>query len=494
MTPKDFGIIPIPFIFITVIALYLFLIFYLGKLSYNQSKSLSEFFVMGGSVGIVMGGLGYFASQYSMSTFQGVPATIYSVGWIGLAVSVPTAAFSLVVPGFLVGMRLMELGHKYGYLTLADYFEDRFDSKILRLISALMTIIFLVPFVGAQTIGAGAIFNTFTGAPYWVGVVIMGIGVTIYCALGGMRGAMYTNILQGVLMILTALLTFYGAVKLAGGLAEANHVLIQTNPGAFTAPGSPTKWIIFSNFISQLVLWNFFTLGQPHLSTKFFLMKNKRALVGAMIAAGLGMFLSTTFIYSTGVLAQIAIPGVPAALKDWVVPIMVAKALPAVLSSVLMAGLLAAGMSTIDSAVVMISGAFSRDLYQGLINRKAEDHSVLGISRWVIIGIGLLATTFGILRPSGIFAIVLFTFAGLGVQAIILLLGVRWKRCNGPGAVAGLLVGVVSVIYFAKNPSIFPGWNAALPASVLTLIVTVAVSLMTPPTKKEVLERHFKEA
>lgn len=494
MTPQDFGIRSIPLVFTAVIVLYFIFLMYLGKMSYNKSKSLSDFFVMGGSAGMLVGGVGYFATQYSMSTFQGVPGSIYNAGWMGLAVTVPTAAFSLLIPALLAGFRLMDLGRKYGYLTLGDYFEDRFDSKMLRSISAILAIVFLIPFVGAQTIGAGAILNTFTGAPFWVGVVIMGIGVTIYCALGGMRGAMYTNVLQGVLMVLTAIATFIGAIKLSGGFTAANSALLASNPGAFTAPGSPTKWMIYGNYASQLILWNLFTLGQPQLATKFFLMKNKKALAGAMVAAGIGMFLSTFFIYSSAVVTMVGIPGIPPALKDWVVPIMVSRSLPAVVSSLLMAGLLAAGMSTIDSVVVMVSGAFSRNIYQKLINPNASEESVLKLSRYAIFAVGILATIFGLLQPSSIFQIVLFTFAGLGIQTVTVLLGVRWKRCNKQGAIAGLIVGVATVIYLVLNPTIFPGWNAALPASVLSLIVTVVVSLATKPTKDEVLRRHFEKS
>jgi len=491
MTIRDLGIIPIPFVFTLVLIIYLVLVMYLGKISYDRSKSLNEFFVMGGAAGMIMGGIGYFATQYSMSTFQGVPGTIYTVGWPGLAVSVPTASFSLLVPAFLVGSKLMKLGHKYGYLTMADYLEDRFQSKALRGLSALFTLLFLIPFLGAQTIGAGAIVNTFTGAPFWVGVVIMGIGVTIYCGLGGIRGAMYTNILQGILMVITAISLFFAAIHLGGGLSAVNQRLLAADAGAFRFPGSPNAWLVYGNYFSQLVLWNFFTIGQPQLATKFFLMKNNKALYGSMIAAGVGMFLSTFFIYSTGVIARDVLPGVPRNLIDWVVPAIAAKTTTSRLASILMGGILAAGMSTIDSVVVVVGGALSRDIYQKLINPKASDEDVLKLSRICVVLVGCLATLLGIARPASIFQIVLFTFAGLGIQAIVMILGVRWKRANWQGATAGLLVGLISVIYFATHPQILPGWNAALPGGLACLIVMVIVSLLTSPTPEDVIKRHF---
>lgn len=489
--PAELQIRPIPGVFAITVGAYVALVVYLGYISYKKTVSLSEFFVMGGTAGIILGGLGYFATQYSMSTFMGVPGTIYRVGWAGLAVSVPTAAFSLLVPGFLVGHRLLYLGHKYGFLTLSDYFGDRYRSDVLRAISAILTVVFLVPYMGAQTIGAGVIVNTFTGAPFWVGVAIMGLGVTLYCLLGGIRGAMYTNVLQGSLMVVTAVLTFVGGLRLTGGLSAANAALFKSNPGAFSMPGNPLAYMPWGFYISQLVLWNFYTMGQPQLATKFFLMKNDRALVGAMIAAGLGMALSTIFIYSSGVLAMVAIPGIPAKQIDWVVPVMVSKSLHPVLASVLMSGLLAAGMSTIDSVVVVVAGAISRDLYQKLINRNATDESVLALSRWATLVVGVIATIFGIMRPGTIFQIILFTFGGLGIQAILLLLGVRWARANASGAVSGLIAGEIVLIWLTKNPKLAFGFHPVMPASLVALAVMIIVSLATEPPPREVVERHF---
>jgi sodium/pantothenate symporter len=373
---------------------------------------------------------------------------------------------------------------------MADYLEDRFQSKALRGLSALFTLLFLIPFLGAQTIGAGAIVNTFTGAPFWVGVVIMGIGVTIYCSLGGIRGAMYTNILQGILMVITAISLFFAAIHLGGGLSAVNQRLLAADAGAFRFLEAKRlaylRQLPFST--RTLELFHHRPTSACH---QVLLMKNNKALYGSMIAAGVGMFLSTFFIYSTGVIARDVLPGVPRNLIDWVVPAIAAKTLPAVFASILMGGILAAGMSTIDSVVVVVGGALSRDIYQKLINPKASDEDVLKLSRICVVLVGCLATLLGIARPAGIFQIVLFTFAGLGIQAIVMILGVRWKRANWQGATAGLLVGLISVIYFATHPQILPGWNAALPGGLACLIVMVIVSLLTSPTPEDVIKRHF---
>jgi len=483
---------PFPGVFITVVSIYLAGVLYLGWISSKKALNLNEFFVMGGSAGILLGGLGYFATQYSISTFLGVPGTIYNVGWAGLAVSVPTAAFSMLVPAALVGNHLVRLGKKHGFLTLPDYFADRYESKAIRVITAIAIIIFLIPYMGAQTIGAGTIFNTFTGWPYWVGVCIMGLGVTIYCFMGGIRGAMYTNITQGILMVITAVLTFWGAANLAGGVEAANKALLAADPKAFTMPGSPRAYMFYPFFLSNVMLWNLFAVGQPQLATKFFLMRDRRVLWGAVIASGIGMFLSVIFMYSAAVIGRVAVPGIPPKMTDWVVPTLVSKSLHPIIGSVLMAGVLAAGMSTIDSVIVAVSGAFARDLYQQAINPKADEKTVLNIAKVATLLVGIAATLIGIYRPGTIFQIILFVFGGLGINTILLVLGVRWKRANKYGALSGLIIGLISVIYFTKNPALTKGFHALIPAAIITLIVMVVVSLLTPPPSKEVIEKHFK--
>ncbi|MCS7233740.1 MAG: sodium/solute symporter [Synergistetes bacterium] len=483
---------PVPGTFLVVVLLYLAFVLYLGWVSSKKALNLNEFFVMGGSAGILLGGLGYFATQYSISTFLGVPGTIYNVGWAGLAVSVPTAAFSMLVPAALVGGPLLRLGKKLGLLTLPDYLADRYESKAIRVISAIAIIVFLIPYMGAQTIGAGTIFNTFTGWPYWVGVCVMGLGVTVYCFMGGIRGAMYTNIVQGILMVFTAILTFWGAANLAGGVEAANKALLATDPKAFTMPGSPTKYMLYPFFLSNVMLWNLFAVGQPQLATKFFLMRDRRVLWGAAIASGIGMFLSVIFMYSAAVLARAAIPGIPPKMTDWVVPTLVSKALHPIIGSILMAGVLSAGMSTIDSVVVAVSGAFARDLYQQVINPKASEQTVLKVARVATLLAGIAATLIGIYRPATIFQIILFVFGGLGINTILLVLGTRWKRANKYGALSGLIIGLISVIYFTKTPALTKGFHALIPSAIITLIVMIIVSLITPPPSKEVIKKHFE--
>lgn len=211
--------------FLCVIVTYCVVLTGLGWYGSRQNKNLADFFTMSGKAGAILTGVAYFSTQYSMSTFMGVPGSIYHVGYAGMSVSVPGIAFSMLIPALLVGRRLITLGHRYKMLTMADYLADRFDSIGIRGLLAVLMLIFLVSMMGAQTIGGGVIFSTYTGCDEWVGIVVMGITVILYCMAGGIRSVMLTDLIQGILMVVTAVVTFFVSLKLGGAL-EILYVLI----------------------------------------------------------------------------------------------------------------------------------------------------------------------------------------------------------------------------------------------------------------------------
>ncbi|QUJ67963.1 hypothetical protein KDD30_02075 [Photobacterium sp. GJ3] len=173
MTP-ELLVEPTPTPFFITLSIYLVVIGAIGWYASRTTETLTDFFVMSGKAGSIVGGFAYFASQYSMSTFMGVPAITYSNGFAGMSVSVPGLAFSMIIPALFVGRKLMLLGRQHGFLTMSDYLADRYESNSIRTVHAVMMVVFLIAMMGAQTVGAGVILNTFTGLPEWMGVAGMG--------------------------------------------------------------------------------------------------------------------------------------------------------------------------------------------------------------------------------------------------------------------------------------------------------------------------------
>ena len=482
---------PAPIPFYTVLVLYLGIMAFIGWYAGRKTNNIGDFFVLSGKAGVVVSGIAYFSTQFSMGTFLGTPGTIYGVGYAGMAISVPGAVFCMILPALLIGRKLITLGHKYGFLTMADYLTDRYHSKNMSGVLGVMMLFFLVPMMGAQIIGAGVIVHVFTGLPEWVGVVGMGIIVILYCMTGGMKGAMMTDVIQGALMIATAVVTFIVSIVMGGGFSNINHTLQSMNEAYLTFPGA-NGYMPWTYYISNIVLWSFFTMGQPHLFTKFFAMKDHKTMFKAILLGTAGMFFSATLIEWAGVNGIASIQNIEKA--DQIIPMILQRGMNPFLASIFIAGIVAAGMSTIDGILVTTTGAVTRDIYQKIINKDATDETVMKLSKVVTVIIGIIVICFGVFQPGSIFEINLFAFSGMAIFVVPILFGIYWKKATAKGAIASVIVGIISLLLFTLNPSVKAlamGFHALFPTTIIASIVMIVVSKFTETPPQETIDRHF---
>ena len=482
---------PSPIPFYTVLVLYLGIMAFIGWYAGRKTNSIGDFFVLSGKAGVLVSGIAYFSTQFSMGTFLGTPGTIYGVGYAGMAISVPGAVFCMILPALLIGRKLITLGHKYGFLTMADYLTDRYHSKKMSGVLGVMMLFFLVPMMGAQIIGAGVIVHVFTGLPEWVGVVGMGIIVILYCMTGGMKGAMMTDVIQGSLMIATAVVTFIVSVVMGGGFSNINHTLQSMNEAYLTFPGA-NGYMPWTYYVSNIVLWSFFTMGQPHLFTKFFAMKDHKTMFKAILLGTAGMFFSATLIEWAGVNGIASIQNIEKA--DQIIPMILQRGMNPFLASIFIAGIVAAGMSTIDGILVTTTGAVTRDIYQKIINKDATDEAVMKLSKVVTVIIGIIVICFGVFQPGSIFEINLFAFSGMAIFVVPILFGIYWKKATAKGAVAAVIAGIISLLLFTLNPSVKAlamGFHALFPTTIISSIVMIVVSKFTETPPQETIDRHF---
>lgn len=482
---------PAPIPFYTVLVLYLGIMAFIGWYAGRKTNNIGDFFVLSGKAGVVVSGIAYFSTQFSMGTFLGTPGTIYGVGYAGMAISVPGAVFCMILPALLIGRKLITLGHKYGFLTMADYLTDRYHSKKMSGVLGVMMLFFLVPMMGAQIIGAGVIVHVFTGLPEWVGVVGMGIIVILYCMSGGMKGAMMTDVIQGSLMIATAVVTFIISVVMGGGFSNINHTLQSMNEAYLTFPGA-NGYMPWTYYVSNIVLWSFFTMGQPHLFTKFFAMKDHKTMFKAILLGTAGMFFSATLIEWAGVNGIASIQNIEKA--DQIIPMILQRGMNPFLASIFIAGIVAAGMSTIDGILVTTTGAVTRDIYQKIINKDATDENVMKLSKVVTVIIGIIVICFGVFQPGSIFEINLFAFSGMAIFVVPILFGIYWKKATAKGAIASVIVGIISLLLFTLNPSVKAlamGFHALFPTTIIASIVMIVVSKFTETPPQETIDRHF---
>ncbi|WP_279004133.1 sodium/pantothenate symporter [[Clostridium] scindens] len=483
---------PSPAPFYTVLAIYLGIMAFIGWYASRKTKNIGDFFVLSGKAGVIVSGIAYFSTQFSMGTFLGTPGTIFGVGYAGMAISVPGAVFCMILPALLIGRKLVTLGHEYGFLTMADYLTDRYHSRSMSGVLGVMMLFFLIPMMGAQIIGAGVIVHVFTGLPEWVGVVGMGVIVILYCMSGGMKGAMMTDVIQGSLMIGTAVVTFIVSVVMGGGFDNINSTLQNMNESYLTFPGA-NGYMPWAYYVSNIVLWSFFTMGQPHLFTKFFTMKDHKTMFKAILLGTGGMFVSATLIEWAGVNGIASIQNIEKA--DQIVPMILQRGLNPFLASLFIAGIVAAGMSTIDGILVTTTGAVTRDIYQKIVNKKATDERIMKLSKVVTILIGLVVILFGVFQPGSIFEINLFAFSGMAVFVVPILFGMYWKESTAPGAIAAVAVGVIALLSFTLVPEVKElalGFHALFPATILGAVTMVIVSKLTQAPPQETIDRHFK--
>ena len=247
-----------------------------------------------------------------------------------------------------------------------------------------------------------------------------------------------TDVIQGSLMIATAIVTFIVSIVMGGGFGNINHTLQSMNEAYLAFPGA-NGYMPWAYYVSNIVLWSFFTMGQPHLFTKFFAMKDHKTMFKAILLG-------------------------------------------------------TAGMSTIDGILVTKTGAVTRDIYQKLINKKATDESVMKLSKVVTILIGIIVICFGVFQPGSIFEINLFAFSEMAIFVVPILFGIYWKKATAQGAIAAVVVGVISLLLFTLNPTIKAfafGFHALFPTTIISSIVMVVVSKFTKTPPQETIERHF---
>lgn len=316
----------------------------------------------------------------------------------------------------------------------------------------------------------------------------MGVVVILYCMAGGIRSVMFNDVVQGVLMVLTAVTTFFISLKLGGGLETINAKLAATDPNYLKFPGHNNAYP-WQNYASMIVMWSW----QPHLFTKFFTMKDYSTMFKAVLLGTAGMWFSASFIEWCGVTGLATFPGITGKNSDFIVPLILQEGLHPVISALMVAGIFSAGMSTISSLLLTSTSAVSRDLYQHILKRDATDAETLRLSRVVTVVLGLIAIGIGILKPGSIFTIVLFSFGGLGIWAARIVLGMYWKRTSTTGVFVSIILGeIFYILLLTQFKSLAFGFNPLIVAWAVTMVILVLVSLVTKPVSQATLRRHFE--
>lgn len=442
MSELDLGIGPI-----VMLIVYLFGMVGLGLLgrAKREEKSLSDFYLGGSSFGLFVLFLTFFATQYSGNTMLGFAGRSYRAGG-AYVVSILFMALAICVLT-IYGPRLYRLARTFGYVTPADYIFHRFGSHKLRVVCTLLFCWGLGNYILEQLVAMGHAVDGLSGGkiPFMVGVVLLVIVMLIYESLGGMRSVAWTDAVQGVILLIGCSVIFFILISNEGGLPAAAEVIQETHPEKFQVPDSGG----IRNWISTILLLGFGVAVYPHAIQRVFSSRNLRTLQWSLSGMAFMPFVTTFLAFLIGITALSKYADLTTLQSDQVTIYMLGEiinmnAFTYWLGVMVFVALVAAIMSTSDSALLSIQSMITKDIYKPYINPDATPEHLLKVGK--LFGWGLMAflvtmAWVSIETESSIWLLIKLKLEFMVQIAPVMVLGVYWKRLPANAALAGVIVG-----------------------------------------------------
>lgn len=474
---------------------YFALMIAIGIYAMRTSTSSSEDYMLGGrSLSPKVAALSAGASDMSGWLLLGLPGALYVSGlasaWIGIGLFV--GAF---VNWTLVAPRLREQTVHYGNaITIPSFLANRFPTQALslRTVSAIVIVIFFAVYTASGLVAGGKLFESaFSGifnfgglSDYAVGIIITLGVVLVYTVIGGFLAVSMTDFVQGVIMMLA--LVLMPAVVLfgegGGGYTQAAQTLNEIDPTLL----SWTDGLTFIGWLSA-VTWGLGYFGQPHIIVRFMAI---RTLKDVPIARNIGMgwmAISLIGAISLGIFGRAYAVRNGMVIDDPETLFIILSDLlfHPLITGFLYAALLAAVMSTISSQLLVSSSSMMEDFYRLFLRKEATDRECVNVGRVCVVLVGLVAAYIASDPNSQVLGLVSNAWAGFGAAfGPLILLSLMWPRTNGTGAIAGLVVGAVTVMVWISLGwgSEFmggPGVYAIIPGFIASWIAIMVVSSMT---------------
>lgn len=434
------------------------------------------------------------ASIFSSFAFLGGPGWAYSRG--AAALYIIAYGTTGMIPIYFFGPKVRRLGENFGFITQAEILQDRFNSKTLSALLAILSIVVFIPYLTLQMKGAGYVITTISeGAiPQWLGAGIAYLVVLMYVYFSGVMGVGWTNTFQGIFMMVIAwFLGLYLPYKLFGGvgamftqIAQSDFSAMLQAPG-LNASGEPWSWWGYSSAV--LVSAVGFSVW-PHLFMRAFAADSDRTMkLTAVLYPTFQLFLIPILII--GFTAILAYPGVTPA--DSILPhVLTQLELPVIIVGLVCAGTLAASMSSGDAILHSAASIGVRDgLSHILPERFQTDKQERYLIRILVIIISLVAYYFAVISDVPIVALLLGSYGGVAQIFPLVFAMFYWRRANGYGALAGLLGGVLSTVIFLLYPDLRPlPVHEGIYGLIVNISLLVTVSLATEPDSPERINRY----
>jgi len=434
--------------FFIMVVVYFVVLLVLGFLAYKKTgKTPEDYFLANRSFGSIVLFFTLIATNFSAFTFLGFAGNAYKTGFGQYGImGFGTAMMAIMF--YIIGRKVWRLGKEKKYITPPELIGDRFNSYGLRLLFMGVMVIFTIPYLAVQAIGAGIIIQSMANIGWQVGAVITMIIIMFYVLFGGMRGSGWTDIIQGIVMILAMLFAVVLIAINLGGFEAANIAAYNVKPELFTRPGGkgvflPQIWFSF------MLLWVFADPMFPQIFSRFYTAKNEKSLKTSMIFYPVVVSFLFLFPVLIGVWAHGAGVILLEGEYDTVLPLMVKKFAPSVYGFV-MVGALAALMSTADSQLLSLSTILARDL-----PFKKFKISEIIVGKILVVALSVFTILYvvsGYNPKAGIMGtLVSTTFSGLAVLCPTAIAALYWKKATKYGCIGSIILGELFVFLFQFN-------------------------------------------
>lgn len=478
------------------IILYMIGMLLIGYYSYKKTTDLSGYMIGGRSLGPAVTALSAGASDMSGWLMLGLPGAMFvqglSSGWIVLGLTLGAYANWLYVAPRL--RAYTEISNDS--ITVPEYLGNRFhdQSHILRLVSALVIIIFFTFYVSSGVVSGGILFQTTFGMSYHTGLLLITAVVVAYTLFGGFLAVSLTDFVQGIIMVLALISVPTMAILHSGGLSASLNTIQSIDPALFNIfTGTSVAGII------SLFAWGLGYFGQPHIIIRFMAISSVQEIKKARKIGMIWMIFSVIGAMFTGLIgiAYFSQHGITLANPETVFIELGKLLFHPIITGFLLAAILAAIMSTISSQLLVTSSSLTQDLYKLLLHRSASDKELLVVSRLAVLLVSVIATALAWTQNDTILNLVGYAWAGFGSAfGPAIFLSLYWKRMTKSGALAGMVVGAVTVILWTQVPNLkasFFSLYEIIPGFILSSIAIVVVSLMTAKPSPEI-EAEFDQA
>ncbi len=475
-------------------AIYLVAMLGIGALGWLGTKNLSDYILGGRSLGSFVTALSAGASDMSGWLLMGLPGAVYVSG-----LSESWIAIGLIIGAYLnwrlVAARLRHYTERAGNaLTLPDYFSNRFEdhSKLLRVVTALVILVFFTLYCASGVVAGARLFENMFGMPYGVALWVGAACTIVYVLIGGFLAVSWTDTIQASMMITALILAPVMAwLALQGQLAPAQDLHAIVAPEKFNL----LQGASFVGIVS-LLAWGLGYFGQPHILVRFMAASSVEAIPSArrigmtwMIlclagAVAVGFVGIPYFALNSGGAAAVNANGETVFME-------IAKQLfNPWIAGALLAAILAAVMSTLSCQLLVCSSALTEDLYRPFLRPHASQRELVWVGRAMVLLVALIAIVLAANPESRVLGMVSYAWAGFGAAfGPVIILSLFWERMTRGGALAGIIVGAVTVLVWKQF-----GWLGLyeiVPGFVFAWIAVVLVSRLQAEPSTSMRQAHL---